>query len=109
VVLARLAIDHAMREPPKDCYEYLSIILQVQRSLYTEWFRSSRRTHPDFKGDCVNTVLTIGLLALVSGVSMLFLGLRSFRIAIRAGRCVALVIGGMLILWGLGLIGSVLG
>jgi hypothetical protein len=57
----------------------------------------------------VNTVLTIGLVALVSGVSTVFLGLRSFRNAIRPRGCVAVVMGGILILWGLGLVGSAVG
>jgi hypothetical protein len=57
----------------------------------------------------MDSMLPIGLLALVSGLSMLFLGLGSFRTAIRAGGCVTLVIGGMLILWGLDIIGSLFG
>jgi hypothetical protein len=55
----------------------------------------------------MDSVLPIGFLALVSGVTMLFLALRSFRTAIRAGGCVATLIGGILVLWGLGIIGSV--
>ena len=57
----------------------------------------------------MDTVLAIGLIATLCGVSIVALGLWSFRKAIRAGGCVAFMIGGVLVIWGLGLIGSVLG
>jgi hypothetical protein len=57
----------------------------------------------------VDTVLTIGLIALATGVSIVFLGLRSSRTAIRPSGCVALLMGGILIMWGIGLVGSAAG
>ena len=57
----------------------------------------------------LDTVLAIGLIATRCGVSIVLLGLWSFRSAIRAGGCVAFVIGGILVIWGLGLVASVFG
>ena len=48
----------------------------------------------------MDTVLTIGLVVLLVGLTIVFLGLQSFCTAIRDGGCVAFVIGEILVLWG---------
>ena len=82
---------------------------QLQRLLYRNGFDHRAAFILMCKGDFVDAVLVIGLVALVSGVSTVLLGLRSFRTAIRPKGCVALVMGGILIVWGVGLVGSALG
>jgi hypothetical protein len=83
--------------------------LQLQRLLYRNGFDHRAAFILMCKGNLVDTVLVIGLVALVSGVSTVFFGLWSFRTAIRPKGCVALVMGGVLIVWGVGLVGSAIG
>src|SRR5215216_5588062 len=73
---------------------------QLQRLLYRNGFGHRAAFVLMCKGDFVDGVLVIGLVALVSGVSTVFFGLRILRNAIHPRGCVALVMGGILIVWG---------